>query len=99
MSCSGWPRLRALDFTYSERYDDYSTFGSAAKPKFAIRYKPFNDLTVRATDSEGFVVPSLSQLFGTPLSNFSSWSLTPTFLPRVQIIPIPRSSSNQATPS
>jgi iron complex outermembrane receptor protein len=62
-----WPGLRNLDFTYSERFDDYSTFGSAAKPKFAIRYKPFNDLTIRATYSEGFIVPSLSQLFATPL--------------------------------
>jgi len=42
-------------------------FGGAAKPKFAIRYKPFNDLTLRATYSEGFVVPSLSQLFSTPV--------------------------------
>ncbi|MGA8659498.1 MAG: TonB-dependent receptor [Chthoniobacterales bacterium] len=62
-----WPGLRALDFTYSQRLDDYTQFGQAVKPKFALRYKPFNDLTVRATYSEGFIVPSLSQLFGTPL--------------------------------
>ena len=61
-----WPGLRALDFTFSERYDDYTQFGSAAKPKFAIRYKPFDDLTLRATYSEGYIVPSLSQLFSTP---------------------------------
>jgi iron complex outermembrane receptor protein len=62
-----WPGLRALDFTFSERYDDYSLFGSAAKPKFAIRYKPLDDVTFRATYSEGYIVPSLSQLFSTPL--------------------------------
>ena len=45
----------------------HSLIGSAAKPKFAIRYKPFDDLTVRATYSEGYIVPSLSQLFSTPL--------------------------------
>jgi hypothetical protein len=53
--------------TLSERYDQYSDFGSAAKPKFAIRYKPFNDLTFRATYSEGFSAPSLADLFGTPI--------------------------------
>jgi outer membrane receptor protein involved in Fe transport len=73
-----WPGLRALDFTYSERYDDYTVFGSAAKPKFAIRYKPFNDLTLRATYSEGFVVPSLSQLFATPLE-FQEAIIDPNF--------------------
>ncbi len=62
-----WPGLRNLDVAFSERYDDYSDFGSAAKPKIAIRYKPFNDLTFRATYSEGFSAPSLSQLFGTPI--------------------------------
>jgi outer membrane receptor protein involved in Fe transport len=32
-----------------------------------LRWKPFDDLTIRATYSEGFVAPSLSQLFGSPL--------------------------------
>jgi iron complex outermembrane receptor protein len=62
-----WPGLRNLDFTYSQRYDDYSTFGEAVKPKFALRYKPFNDLTFRLSYSEGFIAPTLGQLFGTPL--------------------------------
>ncbi len=62
-----WPGLRNLDVAFSERYDQYSDFGSAAKPKIAIRYKPFNDLTFRATYSEGFAAPSLADLFGTPI--------------------------------
>ncbi len=62
-----WPGLRNLDLALSERYDQYSDFGSAAKPKIAIRYKPFNDLTFRATYSEGFSAPSLADLFGTPI--------------------------------
>jgi iron complex outermembrane receptor protein len=72
------PGFRALDFTYSERYDDYSLSGSAAKPKFAIRYKPFNDLTLRASYSESFVAPSLSQLFATPLQ-FQEGIVDPSF--------------------
>jgi iron complex outermembrane recepter protein len=61
------PGMRLLDAVVSERQDYYSDFGSAAKPKFAIRYKPFNDLTFRATYSEGFAAPSLPELFGAPL--------------------------------
>jgi iron complex outermembrane receptor protein len=62
-----WPGLRNLDVILSERQDYYSDFGSAAKPKIALRYKPFNDFTIRATYSEGFVAPSLPELFGSPL--------------------------------
>ncbi|HEY0793944.1 MAG TPA: TonB-dependent receptor [Chthoniobacterales bacterium] len=62
-----WPGARALDVVFSYRYDDYSTFGEAAKPKVALRYKPFDDLTFRATYAEGFIAPTLGQLFGTPL--------------------------------
>jgi iron complex outermembrane recepter protein len=61
-----WPGLRSVELTISERQDYYSDFGSAAKPKFAILYKPFNDLTIRGTYSESFVAPSLTQLFTTP---------------------------------
>jgi iron complex outermembrane receptor protein len=58
-----WPGLRSLQLTISERQDYYSDFGSAAKPKFAILYKPFNDFTVQASYDESFVAPSLPQLF------------------------------------
>jgi iron complex outermembrane recepter protein len=62
-----WPGMRQLQVVLSERYDDYSTFNSAAKPQIAVLYKPFDDLTFRGTYSEAFVAPSLSQLFTTPL--------------------------------
>jgi iron complex outermembrane receptor protein len=61
-----WPGLRSIEVTISERQDYYSDFGSAAKPKIAVLYKPFNDLTLRGTYSESFVAPSLTQLFVTP---------------------------------
>jgi outer membrane receptor protein involved in Fe transport len=62
-----WPGLRDIDVALSERQDYYSDFGSAAKPKFAFRYKPFNDFTFRMTYSEGFVAPSLPELFASAL--------------------------------
>jgi len=57
-----WPGLRSLQLTISDRQDYYSDVGSAAKPKFAILYKPLNDFTVQASYSESFVAPSLPQL-------------------------------------
>jgi iron complex outermembrane recepter protein len=62
-----WPGLRNLDIVFSERYDNYSDFGSAAKPKIAIRYKPFDDLMFRGSYAEGFIAPTLGELFGTPI--------------------------------
>ncbi|MGA7127588.1 MAG: TonB-dependent receptor, partial [Chthoniobacterales bacterium] len=58
-----WPGLRSLEVILSERQDYYSDFGSAAKPKFTIAYKPFNDLIFRASYAESFVAPSLPQLY------------------------------------
>jgi iron complex outermembrane receptor protein len=66
-----WPGARALQLSIQERYDDYSTFGSAAKPKFAISYKPFNDLTLRASYDEGFAAPSLAELFSAPMTGLT----------------------------
>ena len=50
----------------SERYDDYSSFGGAAKPKISIRYKPFDELTFRFSYSESFRAPSVEELFTGP---------------------------------
>jgi iron complex outermembrane receptor protein len=61
-----WPGLKNLDLVFSERYDSYSDFGDAAKPKLAIRYKPCEDLTFRGTYAEGFIAPTLGELFVTP---------------------------------
>ena len=65
-----FPGARALEFVLSERYDSYSSFGDAWKPKFSIRYKPLDDLTLRASYSEGFRAPSVTELFGSQLTSF-----------------------------
>ncbi len=65
-----WPGMRLLEVILAERYDDYSSFGSAWKPKFSIRYKPFDDLTLRASYSEGFRAPSLFELYSATLTGF-----------------------------
>jgi iron complex outermembrane receptor protein len=58
-----WPGMRDLEVILDERLDNYSQFGSSAKPKVAILYKPIDDIAIRLTYSEGFIVPSLGQLF------------------------------------
>jgi len=72
-----WPGLRNLDVVFSERYDNYSDFGDAEKPKIAVRYKPFDDLTFRGTYAEGFIAPTLGELFASPLQ-FQQTILDPT---------------------
>jgi iron complex outermembrane receptor protein len=65
-----FPGARALEFVFSERYDSYSSFGDAWKPKFSFRYKPLDDLTLRASYSEGFRAPSVTELFSSQLTSF-----------------------------
>jgi iron complex outermembrane recepter protein len=66
-----WPGARLFEVVLAERYDNYSSFGEAWKPKISFRYKPFNDLTFRGSYSEGFRAPSVTELFGTQLTGFN----------------------------
>ena len=54
---------RLFEMVVAQRYDEYSSFGSAAKPKFSFRYKPLDDFTIRGSYSEGFRAPSIAELF------------------------------------
>ena len=57
------PGARSLEVILAERYDHYSSFGDSWKPKLSILYKPCDDLTLRATYSEGFRAPFVTELF------------------------------------
>jgi iron complex outermembrane recepter protein len=81
-----FPGARALEFVLSERYDNYSSFSGAWKPKFSFRYKPLDDLTFRASYSEGFRAPAVTELFESQLTSF-----TPITDPRV---PSPPNGNN-----
>jgi outer membrane receptor protein involved in Fe transport len=67
-----WPGARLLDVVFAERYDNYSSFGEAWKPKFSLRYKPFDDLTFRVSYSEGFRAPSLQELFQAAITSVTA---------------------------
>ena len=55
---------KELTFNISSRYSDYSNFGDTTNSKFSLRWRPFDELLVRATVAEGFRAPAISDLFG-----------------------------------
>jgi iron complex outermembrane receptor protein len=57
------PGIYALNFVIAGRYEEFTDFGDVFKPKFSLRYKPVEPLTLRASYQEGFRAASLSQLF------------------------------------
>lgn len=57
------PFARSIDAQLALRYENYSLFGSVAKPKFALSWYPTDWLQVRSSWSEGFRAPNLPQQF------------------------------------
>jgi hypothetical protein len=57
------PGLYSLELDYQERFDDFSDFGGTERPKFSVRWQPIDSaLTIRATYSEAYHAPTLSDL-------------------------------------
>src|SRR5512141_525461 len=57
------PFANALNLTVGDRYSKYSNFGSTNNTKFAIEYRPIEDLLLRGTVSKVFRAPTVSNLF------------------------------------
>jgi outer membrane receptor protein involved in Fe transport len=57
------PLVKSLELSASVRFEDYTTFGSATKPKFGVDWKPLSWIKVRASFNEGFHAPNLDELF------------------------------------
>ncbi len=55
---------KRLELNLATRYSNYSTFGSTVKNKFAVRWEPITDITIRATYAQGFRAPSVGELYG-----------------------------------
>jgi iron complex outermembrane recepter protein len=68
------PGLHSLEFDYAERFEDFSDFGTTERPKFSVRWQPFDGstvpLTLRASYIEAFHAPTLSDLFSSPTQFF-----------------------------
>lgn len=56
------PGVQSLEANASFRLTHSNSFGARANPKIALRYKPWQDLMLRASLSRGFRAPSLFEL-------------------------------------
>ncbi len=64
------PIVHQVDLNVSGRYDHYSTGQSAFSPKYAIKFRPIDQVTLRATYSDGFRIPSLAESNELPTTGF-----------------------------
>src|SRR5439155_19442922 len=65
ITSSSWnfPGAYSLEFQVAERIEYFSDFGITERPKFSVRYQPFDaSLTLRATYNEAFHAPNLSDV-------------------------------------
>ena len=74
----GIPGFYSLEITGADRVEVFrNNDTNALVPKVGVRWQPFNEeLTIRSTWGEGFLEPSLFQLYGGP-----AFILAPTSLP------------------
>jgi outer membrane receptor protein involved in Fe transport len=64
------PGSYSLELDYQERYENFSDFGGTERPKFSMRWQPIDSgLTIRATYSEAYHAPTLTDLFAAPLDD------------------------------
>ncbi len=61
---SDTPFFNLLELNGAVRFSDYSISGSATTFKGGVNWKPFEDLRLRASYSEGFRAPAIGELFG-----------------------------------
>lgn len=71
---SDLPFARELSLNVASRYSDFDSFGETVNNKFALKWKPFDSLLVRATASDGFRAPTIADLFGGGSQTFSFYS-------------------------
>jgi iron complex outermembrane receptor protein len=60
---AGRPFARRLALDVATRWSDYSRFGSTTNSQAGLRWKPVDDLLVRANYLQGFRAPSVLDLF------------------------------------
>ncbi len=66
------PGFQELSLNVAGRYSDYTTFGDTTNLKASLRWRPIEDLLVRATWAEGFRAPTISDLYGGGSQTFTT---------------------------
>lgn len=69
------PILDNLELDAQARYDNYSDVGDTVNPKVSLRYQPLEQLTLRASYSEGFHAPTLYDLYQPEIRTFTGAAL------------------------
>ncbi|NID15502.1 TonB-dependent receptor [Luteibacter yeojuensis] len=67
------PLARELAVNASSRYSHYTAFGGRTNNKYSLRWKPFDDLLLRATYAEGFRAPTVADLYAGSAESFESF--------------------------
>jgi iron complex outermembrane receptor protein len=57
------PFAQKLDFIFGTRYSHYTNFGGTTNSQYGLRWKPVDDLLLRANYAEGFRAPAVTELF------------------------------------
>ncbi len=63
---------KELSLDVAGRYSDYSTFGDTFNSKIGLKWKPNDDLLVRATYATGFRAPTVDDLWGGTSETFDN---------------------------
>ncbi len=68
-----------LEARVAARHDRYSDFPAATKPSYGLLYRPLHWLTLRASHSSSYKVPTLSQLYRGAVQQTSPVAPTPDY--------------------
>ena len=66
------PGAKELTFNAATRYSKFDTFGNTTNNKFGLKWRPMDDLLVRATYAEGFRAPTIGNLYGGGSQTFAT---------------------------
>jgi len=62
---------RKLDVTLGTRYSHYSNFGGTTNSQLGLRWKPIDDLLIRANYAQGLRTPAITELFQGDINSVS----------------------------
>lgn len=71
------PGAKELTFNAATRYSKFDTFGNTTNNKFGLKWRPMDDLLVRATYAEGFRAPTIGNLYGGGSQTFTTGYVDP----------------------
>ncbi|MFK3845026.1 TonB-dependent receptor domain-containing protein [Stenotrophomonas sp. NPDC078853] len=66
------PFAKELTLDVATRYSDFNTFGDTTNNKFGLKWRPIDDLLLRATYAEGFRAPTIGDLYGGTSQTFTT---------------------------